>query len=364
MRGISHAELLQRLTYSKITGWFVWKEVRSKKVAAGDRAGYEHRGYRFIQIKDDVYAEHRLAWFYVTGKWPKRFIDHKNLDRSDNRWKNLREADDSQNQHNTTVQLNNKSGFLGVRQHGKQYRARIEINGVRYWLGDYSIPEQAAKAYEEARAEAFGPRVHTQADIEAAIRKRVERLQHRLGIVPKPRLTYLERFHASYEKKGPDECWPWTGRMWHGMEYGLFKAKELNNRAMAASRASWIIHNGPITVPKLVVRHTCDNPRCVNPGHLIIGTYRQNSKDCIERGRINRGEDRPQSKLTEEVVSQMRIRRQNGESFRKLADEYGVAINCAVSAIKGVTWKHITTPVPTRVFSSGRHKGHAGEVGV
>jgi len=354
-------ELKRRLKYNKKTGWFTWLVVRSKKVAVGDRAGYEHKGYRHIELNDRYYAEHRLAWFYVTGQWPDRLVDHKNLNRADNRWGNLRLTTDSQNQHNTTVRLTNRTGFLGVYERDGRFRARIEIDGHRIGLGDYARPEQAARAYEEARAAAFGPRLHTKADMEAAIRKRVARLQHALGVKPKPKLTYLERFFQSFVRDKETKCWNWVSRTFDETGYGIFKAKELGHRAMAASRASWIIHNGPIATSKLVVRHKCDNRMCVNPAHLIIGTYKQNMQDCVERDRINRGEDRPQSKLTEEMVSKMRILRQEGKSFRALANEFGVALYCAVSAIKGVTWKHVSTPVPTRQFAPGRHKGHIGE---
>lgn len=89
---INHQDLCQRLDYNKETGHFIWKEVRAKKLKVGDRAGYQHRSYRYVTIDDEQYAEHRLAWFYVTGEWPKGLVDHKNLDRSDNRWENLREV--------------------------------------------------------------------------------------------------------------------------------------------------------------------------------------------------------------------------------------------------------------------------------
>ena len=358
---ITLAELRQRLDYNPETGWFIWKEVKSKKVKPGDRAGYEHHGYRYVTVLDHTYTEHILVWFYQTGKWPRVIVDHKNLNRSDNRWSNLRLSDDSSNQHNTTVRLNNKVGFLGVRQHGKQFRARITIRGNRTWLGDFATPEAAAKAYEEARATVFGPRTYSEQDLKQAVERRIARLRRKPGYRPKLKLTYLERFHESYKKAAPDQCWLWTGRLWDDGSYGVFKAKELGKRAMAASRASWVIHNGPITQPKMVVRHTCDSPMCVNPAHLKIGTYKQNSADCVERGRINRGEDRPAAKLTEANVAQMRRRRQDGDSYRLIANAFGVTLNCAVLAITGVTWKHVTEPVPTRQFSPGRHKAHFGE---
>jgi hypothetical protein len=359
---VSHKELCERLDYNKETGWFTWKVVKSKKVKVGDRAGYEHHGYRYITINDKEYSENRLAWFYVTHAWPNTIVDHKNLDRSDNRWDNLRLNDDSGNQHNTTVRLNNRLGFLGVRKHGKLFRARIAIQGIRYHLGDYATPELAAKAYEEARAQAFGPRVHTEEDISRAIEKRIARIGRQLGYKKKKYQSPRERFYGCFKKDKVTGCWNWTGRTWDKTGYGVFKSKELNPRPMTASRASWIIHNGPITEPKMVIRHTCDNPLCVNPKHLIIGTYKQNSDDCVKRGRINRGEDRPQSKLTEAKVREARQLRQKGASWRFLANKYGVATYCIVCAVKGITWKHVDESIPTIESKPGRHKGGAGEL--
>ena len=95
----------------------------------------------------------------------------------------------------------------------------------------------------------------------------------------------------------------------------------------------------------LVVRHTCDNPRCINPEHLLIGTREDNMQDMTTRNRQNKGECRPQAILTNEAVhyikSNYRARcRTNGQ--RALARKYNVSQKAIFSVLQGDTWKHIT----------------------
>jgi len=71
-------------------------------------------GYKRICINYHNYAQHRLAFLYMTGKFPNKLADHINGKRSDNRWCNLRQADDAQNAYNKAMQSNNKSGHIGV----------------------------------------------------------------------------------------------------------------------------------------------------------------------------------------------------------------------------------------------------------
>lgn len=109
---------------------------------------------------------------------------------------------------------------------------------------------------------------------------------------------------------------------------------------MNASRGSWIVHNGPIS-RDIMVLHKCDNRRCVNPDHLFLGDGKDNMQDCSKKGRINRGEDRPQAKLTETAVREARILYASGYGPNAIADKFGVSPSAILFAVQRVTWKHV-----------------------
>jgi hypothetical protein len=125
-------------------------------------------------------------------------------------------------------------------------------------------------------------------------------------------------------------CWLWTGSL-NGRGYA-------NN---AAHRQSYASHHGPI--PKgIVVRHKCDQPSCVNPGHLELGTYSDNANDMIRRGRYvmvrKLGEAHPRAKLTEAQVVAMRS---DNRTQKEIASDYGVTRK-TVSAVKArKRWRHL-----------------------
>lgn len=91
-----------------------------------------------------------------------------------------------------------------------------------------------------------------------------------------------ERFWPKVAKRGPDECWEWTAsRTPQG--YGKIGRRKGESPAIA-SRVSWEMHNGPIP-DGLHVLHRCDNPPCVNPAHLFLGTNADNQRDMRAKGR-------------------------------------------------------------------------------
>jgi HNH endonuclease len=156
--GLTIDRLRETLTYDSATGFFTWKIMVCKKLKPGTRAGSEsERGYRLLALDGHLYYEHRLAWFYVHGVWPKEDVDHINRIRHDNRISNLREASRKQNLENREEKgQTNTSGFRGVNLHkGKYWRAFIGHNGKRIHLGYFKTPEEAKVARLAAEARMF-----------------------------------------------------------------------------------------------------------------------------------------------------------------------------------------------------------------
>lgn len=114
-RRISHKRLLEVLDYNPETGDFKWKHSKIGRVAGAVAGTVSAGGYWQIIINRKFYFAHRLAWFYVRGKWPRKDIDHINRERCDNRIRNLREVTQSQNSTNVELRSSrNVSGYRGV----------------------------------------------------------------------------------------------------------------------------------------------------------------------------------------------------------------------------------------------------------
>lgn len=129
-------------------------------------------------------------------------------------------------------------------------------------------------------------------------------------------------------------CVEWRGAVNRG-GYGYGPGFVLAHR-----KAYMDAHCGPI--PKgSDICHVCDNRRCMSPAHLFRGTRKENIADCINKGRMPRGEARPNAKLTEQAVREIRVALASGETGLALAERYGVKF-AAISKIKtGRLWKHV-----------------------
>jgi hypothetical protein len=92
---------------------------------------------------------------------------------------------------------------------------------------------------------------------------------------------------------------------------------------------------------KLFVCHKCDNPGCINPSHLFLGTGYDNIQDMVSKGRQARGAMISTARLTEEVVLNIRDKFKQGSTIRGLAREYGVGKTTISHIVKRETWKHI-----------------------
>ena len=144
------------LHYDPETGVFTWRIGASKRVRAGDIAGFVNgTGYWLIGVDGRKYRAHRLAWLWVYGAWPSKDLDHIDGCRNNNRIFNLREATISENRQNQReARSNNKSsGFLGVTHHKQSnaWMARIVINGKTIHLGLFKEPEITHAAYVSAK---------------------------------------------------------------------------------------------------------------------------------------------------------------------------------------------------------------------
>lgn len=150
--------LKELLSYDPETGVWTWLISPRQNVAVGSPAGYLQNGYRVITIDRKPYRAARLAFLYMTGILPAIFIDHENLNRSDDRWSNLREASRSANGANRPINKNNTSGFKGVSWHRSagKWGARIRVCGRSRRLGLFSTPEAAHAAYIVAADLHFG----------------------------------------------------------------------------------------------------------------------------------------------------------------------------------------------------------------
>lgn len=134
-----------------------------------------------------------------------------------------------------------------------------------------------------------------------------------------------DRFWSSMDRSG--DCWIWTKRR-HKFGYGEFK---LGRTKVRAHQVAHYLSTGER--PE-VVRHTCDNPPCCNPAHLLSGTYLDNTRDCIERGRRVQvsGEAHGKSKLTAKQVNAVRM---STLSARTLATRYGVSTKTVYNVRNG-----------------------------
>jgi HNH endonuclease len=152
------------LDYDPVTGELRWKQrtdIRacSNSRDAGKIAGnIMPKGHIRVTIKNKRYLAHRLIWLIMTGEWPKFEVDHKDLDGSNNRWDNLREATHSQNVCNGALRSNNASGFKGVYWDKKmqKWRASIRLSYKLHHLGFFDAPEIAHQAYSAASTKMHG----------------------------------------------------------------------------------------------------------------------------------------------------------------------------------------------------------------
>lgn len=149
-----------------------------------------------------------------------------------------------------------------------------------------------------------------------------------------------DRFFSKVEMIPFHECWEWIGAK-RPKGHGCLLYKRGTNIMTAAHRVSYELHRGP--VPRhLFVCHKCDNPSCVNPNHLFLGTNQDNVNDMLSKGRQRKGSNKPGAKLNEEKARNiLELYNSKKMTQSELVRKFGVT-KCVIKRIITRTgWKHI-----------------------
>jgi len=161
------------------------------------------------------------------------------------------------------------------------------------------------------------------------------------------------RFNSVEDSNG---CWLWQGGK-TTFGHGIIA---VNRKSHLAHRVAYKIWKDRVPL-NMFVCHTCDNPKCINPDHLFIGTQDDNMKDMANKGRSNngiqKGEKNPQSQLTDRQVRRIKRLLLNGHTRKEIANKFGVNEAVVGFISENKNWKHVPWP-------KIRHKKvnkHAGE---
>ena len=161
----------------------------------------------------------------------------------------------------------------------------------------------------------------------------------------KPTMPITERLLSKVVLNKSSGCWEWQGYTRNG--YGrttIGSRKDGTRHTISVHRLAYITWVGEIP-QGFEVCHKCDNPCCINPEHLFVGTRQDNIDDRERKGRniVFIGEEQGKAKLTKKIVKDARWERAyKRTSFQKLADKYGVNKKTMINAIKGITWKCVS----------------------
>lgn len=145
------------------------------------------------------------------------------------------------------------------------------------------------------------------------------------------RVTLEKRFRNYFTERGPQDCWIWTGSCNH-LGYGRIGEGGDKCKRIAVHRLAWELRHGTIPVG-LQVLHHCDNPPCVNPNHLFLGT---NADNMADKARKNRNQ--AERSLTIEQAAEIKASNRRGG---ELAKQFGVTASVISDIKRGRTYKHV-----------------------
>lgn len=146
----------------------------------------------------------------------------------------------------------------------------------------------------------------------------------------------LLRFPQNFTKGKEDECWPWIG--WFNQNgYGQIKD---GHKHLLAHRVAYALNIGDIP-NGMCVLHKCDNPACVNPNHLRLGTKKENNLDKVIRDRCAKGQATNIAKITPEQVVEIRTRRCAGETLSSIGKDFGLGTSQIWRITKNQSWTHV-----------------------
>lgn len=153
-------------------------------------------------------------------------------------------------------------------------------------------------------------------------------------------------FDASFWKKVRKTrgCWLFHGTSSNG--YGVVRIMENGKqKTIRAHRYSWEVAHGRRAPSRLMVRHKCHTPACVNPRHLLLGNHRLNFLDSKRDGRIPIGEDHPQSRMTNAQAAEARkMYASGGVSLKKLGKIFGLNASCCWKLVHGISYTRARGP--------------------
>ena len=154
--------------------------------------------------------------------------------------------------------------------------------------------------------------------------------------------TLDERFWSKVERPNPEGCWNWTANK-NNKGYGLFRPGGVAPKALA-HRLSYEAANGPIPKGGLIL-HSCDNPACVNPAHLRVGSHKANVADMDQRGRrvsnAPKGAANHNAFATDDQIIAMLREYVAGARANDLADKYGFTRSAVRDPLGGKSWSHL-----------------------